>query len=101
MKKCKKIEIEKYLKLTYYQKICLLKIKRKLNDKGISINRIEYDEVLDKMKYFEKIIILEKIEYDPFFGYKGSPTELIENQIFQMKWIMHIQHIMTSFHNQE
>jgi nickel-dependent lactate racemase len=55
------------------------KIKRILNDNGITINRIENNEVLNVMKSFEKTILLEKIEYDPFFGYKGASTELMRS----------------------
>lgn len=71
----KKLEM-KNIEMNTLSKNMPLKIKRELNDKGISINRIENNEVLSKAKTFENIIILEKIEYDPFFGYKGSPTEL-------------------------
>ena len=53
------------------------KIKRVLNDNGIYINRIENNEILNKIKDFDKTIILEKVEVDPFFGYKGPSTELI------------------------
>ena len=53
------------------------KIKRLLNDNGIYINRIENNEILDKIKKVDKTIILEKVEIDPFFGYKGPSTELI------------------------
>jgi nickel-dependent lactate racemase len=53
-----------------------LKIKRELNDNGIIIRRTEISEIFSKIKNFKKTIILEKIEYDPFFGYKGAPTEL-------------------------
>ena len=53
------------------------KIKRILNDNGIYINRIENNEILNKIKDFDKTIILEKVEVDPFFGYKGPSTELI------------------------
>src|SRR5919112_2874366 len=53
------------------------KIKRILNDNGIYINRIENNEILDKIKNVDKTIILEKVEIDPFFGYKGPSTELI------------------------
>jgi hypothetical protein len=55
------------------------KIKRILNDNGITINRIENYEILNVMKSFEKTILLEKIEYDPFFGYKGASTELMRS----------------------
>ena len=53
------------------------KIKRILNDNGIYINRIENKEILNKIKNVDKTIILEKVEVDPFFGYKGPSTELI------------------------
>lgn len=53
------------------------KIKRVLNDNGIYINRIENKEILNKIKNVDKTIILEKVEVDPFFGYKGPSTELI------------------------
>ncbi len=53
------------------------KIKRVLNDNGIYINRIENNEILNKIKNVDKTIILEKVEVDPFFGYKGPSTELI------------------------
>jgi hypothetical protein len=53
------------------------KIKRILNDNGIYINRIENNEILNKIKNVDKTIILEKVEVDPFFGYKGPSTELI------------------------
>jgi hypothetical protein len=74
----KKLEM-KNIEMNTLSKNMPLKIKRELNDKGISINRIENNEVLSKAKTFENIIVLEKIEYDPFFGYKGSPTELTRN----------------------
>ena len=51
------------------------KIKRVLNDNGIYINRIENKEILNKIKNVDKTIILEKVEVDPFFGYKGPSTE--------------------------
>jgi nickel-dependent lactate racemase len=56
-----------------------LKIRRELNDHGITIHRIETSEILSKIKYFKKTILLEKIEYDPFFGYKGAPTEIMRS----------------------
>ena len=71
----KKLEINN-IEINTLSKNIPLRIKRELNEKGISINRIENNEVLNKAKTFENITILEKIEYDPFFGYKGAPTEL-------------------------
>jgi hypothetical protein len=56
-----------------------LKVKRELNENGITIRKIEGSEILSKIKYFKKTIILEKTEYDPFFGYKGASTELMRS----------------------
>ena len=55
------------------------KIKRILNDNGIYIDKIENHEILNKIKNSDKTIILEKVEVDPFFGYKGPVTELIRS----------------------
>ena len=74
----KKFEV-KNLEINTLSKNIPPKVKRKLNDIGISINRIENNEILNKTKNFEKTIILEKIEYDPFFGYKGATTELMRS----------------------
>ncbi len=74
----KRYEIENFEICTLSKNIPQ-KIKRILNDSGISINRIEDNEILNKSKNFEKTIILEKIEYDPFFGYKGATTELLRS----------------------
>lgn len=76
--KTKKIEMKSF-EINTLSKNIPFKIKRKLSDYGISINRIEYNEILNKMKSFEKTIVLEKIEYDPFFGYKGASTELMRS----------------------
>jgi hypothetical protein len=54
-----------------------LKVRRDLNDSGITIHRLERGDILDKIKRFNKTIIIEKVEYDPFFGYKGAATELM------------------------
>ena len=53
------------------------KIKKILVDYGIHINRIENNEILNKIKNVDKTIIVEKVELDPFFGYKGPSTEII------------------------
>ncbi len=56
-----------------------LKVKRELNENGITVRRVECSEILSKIKYFKKTIILETTEYDPFFGYKGASTELMRS----------------------
>jgi hypothetical protein len=76
--KSKKLEIND-LEIITISKNIPVKIKRELNDNGIFITKIENTEILNKIKSFEKTIILEKIEYDPFFGYKGAPTELLRS----------------------
>ncbi len=56
-----------------------LKFKKILNEDGITINKIERQHILEKIKEFEQTIIIEKIEYDPLFGFKGAPTEIIRS----------------------
>jgi nickel-dependent lactate racemase len=55
------------------------KFKKTLNEYGIQINKIENKDILNKLKDFDKTIIIEKIEFDPFFGYKGPNSELIRS----------------------
>ncbi|MGN6349721.1 MAG: hypothetical protein ACTHLL_08245 [Candidatus Nitrosocosmicus sp.] len=52
------------------------KYKKVLSDYGIQINRIDNKDILNKIKSFDTTIIIEKIEFDPFFGYKVPSSEL-------------------------
>ena len=53
------------------------RVKQQLNEKGISLSRLSSEEVLDKMSKFNNIILIDRLEYDPIFGYTGSPVRLL------------------------
>ncbi len=56
-----------------------LKFKKIMNEEGLTINKIEKQNIMEKIKEFEQTIVVEKIEYDPLFGFKGAPTEIIRS----------------------
>lgn len=58
-------------------KIIPPRAKRRMSDKEIILNKLENTEILDRMKKFDNTIILDKLEYDPFFGYTGIPVKLL------------------------
>ena len=51
--------------------------KQQLNENGISIGRLASEEVLEKINKFNNTILIDRIEYDPVFGYTGSPVRLL------------------------
>ncbi|TVP39046.1 hypothetical protein [Candidatus Nitrosocosmicus arcticus] len=53
------------------------RVKQQLGENGISFSRLASEEVLDKVSKFNNIIIIDRIEYDPVFGYTGSPVRLL------------------------
>ncbi len=53
------------------------RIKQQLNEKGISLGRLASKEVLEKVNKFSRTILIDRIEYDPVFGYTGSPVRLL------------------------
>ncbi|MDN5866219.1 MAG: hypothetical protein L0H55_02330 [Candidatus Nitrosocosmicus sp.] len=80
--------------LTYIQKMskdlniknieyCILsksipqRIRQQLNENGISLNKLGSDEVLEKVNRFSNTILIDRIEYDPVFGFTGSPVRLL------------------------
>ncbi len=53
------------------------KLKQQLAENGISLSKLAGQEVLDKVGKFKNIILIDRIEYDPLFGYTGSPVRLL------------------------
>ena len=45
----------------------------------ISINRIEYQSLEDRMGKFQNTIMISRAGYDPLFGFSGAPTVLLRN----------------------
>lgn len=53
------------------------RLRQDISKESLSISRIEPDEVLKKILVYRNIILIDKIEYDPVFGFNGSPTKII------------------------
>ena len=45
----------------------------------ISINRINYQSLNERMAKFQSTIIVSTVAYDPLFGFAGAPTTLLRN----------------------
>ena len=45
----------------------------------ISINRINYQSLNERMAKFQSTIIVSSVTYDPLFGFAGAPTALLRN----------------------
>jgi hypothetical protein len=45
----------------------------------ISINRIDYQSLQDRMAKFQSTVIVSTVAYDPLFGFAGAPTMLLRN----------------------
>ena len=45
----------------------------------ISINRIDYQSLQDRMSRFQSAVIVSRVAYDPLFGFAGAPTSLLRN----------------------
>lgn len=45
----------------------------------ISINRIDYQSLEERMGKFQSTVIVSSVAYDPLFGFAGAPTMLLRN----------------------
>lgn len=45
----------------------------------ISINRIDYHSLQDRMAKFQSTVMISSVAYDPLFGFAGAPTALLRN----------------------
>jgi len=45
----------------------------------VSINRIDYQSLQDRMAKFQSTVIVSSVAYDPLFGFAGAPTALLRN----------------------
>ncbi|HKZ61447.1 MAG TPA: hypothetical protein VJZ68_03390 [Nitrososphaera sp.] len=45
----------------------------------ISINRIDYHSLQDRMGKFQSTVMISTVGYDPLFGFAGAPTALLRN----------------------
>ncbi len=47
----------------------------------ISINRIDYQSLHDRMGKFQSTVVLSSVAYDPLFGFAGAPTLLLRSSL--------------------
>lgn len=45
----------------------------------ISINRIEYQSIAERMAKFHSTVVVSQMSYDPLFGFAGAPTGFLRN----------------------
>jgi hypothetical protein len=45
----------------------------------VSINRVDYQSLQERIKKFQSNVIVSTVAYDPLFGYAGSTTTLLRN----------------------
>lgn len=45
----------------------------------ISINRIDYQSLAERMGKFQSTVMVSNVAYDPLFGFAGAPTVLLRN----------------------
>jgi hypothetical protein len=45
----------------------------------VSINRIDYQSLQDRISKFQSTVIVSSVAYDPLFGFAGAPTALLRN----------------------
>lgn len=75
-----KISKERNIELIEYcivSKYIPHRVKQQLIENGININRLMGKDVLEKIRKFDHTILIDRIEYDPVFGYTGAPIRLV------------------------
>ena len=72
----KELNIEK-IEYCILSKSLPQRLKQQLSENSITIGRLASEDVLEKIKKFDNIILIDRIEYDPVFGYAGSPVRLL------------------------
>ena len=45
----------------------------------VSINRIDYQSLQDRIGKFQSTVVVSSVAYDPLFGFAGAPTALLRN----------------------
>ncbi len=60
------------------------RLRQDISKAAIDVTRIKSDEIIDKMSSYKNIILIDKLEYDPVFGFSGIPTKLVKECYPQM-----------------
>lgn len=55
-----------------------LRLRQDISKGAIDVTRITSDEIMDKLSSYKNIILIDKIEYDPIFGFTGIPPKLVK-----------------------
>lgn len=50
-----------------------------VKNKICPINKLDYKSFSERVKKFQKVILISNTRFDPLFGFSGSPTALIRN----------------------
>ncbi|MEM2139904.1 hypothetical protein [Nitrososphaera sp.] len=48
---------------------------------AISINRIDYHSLAERMSKFQSTVIVSQVAYDPLFGFAGAPSALVRSML--------------------
>src|SRR5919109_2299123 len=54
-------------------------LKRYLPDTKISLRRIDYLSLQDRIDKFQNVVFISHVTYDPLFGFSGTPTLVLRN----------------------
>jgi hypothetical protein len=46
---------------------------------AISVNRIDYHSLPERMTKFQSTVVISQMAYDPLFGFAGAPTAILRN----------------------
>lgn len=46
---------------------------------AISVNRIDYHSLAERMSKFQSTVMISQVTYDPLFGFAGSPTAILRS----------------------
>ncbi len=46
---------------------------------AVSVNRIDYHSLAERMSKFQSMVIVSQMAYDPLFGFAGAPTALLRS----------------------
>ena len=55
-----------------------LRLRQDISKGAIYVTRITSDEIIDKMSSYKNIILIDKIQYDPIFGFTGIPPSITD-----------------------
>lgn len=73
--KCQEFRFE-MIEYDILSKVFPYSVRQMLVEKGIILNKLDNKDIIERIGRFKNVIVVDKIEYDPVFGYTGSPIKL-------------------------